>query len=179
MSLIARDFITVVFPDHPNAILPMQLLCLAGAFVGIGYASGDLFNAIGKPRLGLYFNLMGAPILIGGFLLVVDRGIAAVAAVHLIVIVPYSAFRIEVANRLIGTTWRQSLTALRPGVVAVIGMLVFALPVRLLMAPGLLSGLLIGLTGTIGVLVGLVIGDRTAYSELRDLATKALQRAPI
>jgi lipopolysaccharide exporter len=177
MALIARDFITVVFPENPGAILPMELLCLAGAFVGIGYASGDLFNAIGKPRLGLYFNLMGAPILIGGFLLVVDRGIAAVALVHLVVIVPYSLFRIEVANRLVGTTWRQSLAALRPGVVSVIGMLVLALPLRIALEPGFLSGVAIVVAGAIGVVLGLLIGDRSAFAEVRDLALKAVKKA--
>jgi hypothetical protein len=34
-----------------------------------------VYAAIGKPRLGLYFTLVGAPILIGGFL--VDHGIVA------------------------------------------------------------------------------------------------------
>ena len=114
MSLIARDFITVVYPEVSGAIPIMQLLCVAGGFVAVGYASGDLFTAMGKPRLGLYFSLMFVPILIGGFLLFVDRGVIAIAAVHVAVIIPYSVFRIEVANRLLGTTWRQSLAALRP-----------------------------------------------------------------
>lgn len=131
LSLIARDFITVWFGgSFSDAIRPMELLGAVGGFAAIGFASGDVY-AVGKPRLGLYFTLVGAPILIGGFLAVVDHGIVAVAVVHMAVIVPYSLFRIEVANRLLGTTWRQSLSALRPAAVTVAGIVALALPVRL------------------------------------------------
>ncbi len=150
MSLVARDFITVVFPTHTGAIAPMELLSIAGMWVAVGYASGDLYNAINKPRLGLYFNLMGTPILIGGFLLVVNHGIAAIALVHLCVIVPYSFFRMEVANRLIDTTWAEHFRALLPAVVTTIGVLVFALPLRLALSPGLGSMVAIVVCGGLG-----------------------------
>jgi PST family polysaccharide transporter len=176
MSLIARDFITVVFPTHTGAILPMEILSIAGMWVAVGYASGDLYNAINKPRLGLYFNLMGTPILIGGFLYFVHDGIAAIALVHLCVIVPYSFFRMEVANRLIGTTWPQHMRALLPAVVTTIGILVFALPLRLILTPGLASMLATIAAGALGAFLGLLIGDRHAFGELREIAMKALKR---
>jgi lipopolysaccharide exporter len=176
MSLAARDFITVVFPTHTGAIAPMQLLSIAGMWVAVGYASGDLYNAINKPRLGLYFNLMGTPILIGGFLLFVHDGITAIATVHLCVIVPYSFFRMGVANRLVGTTWAEHFRALLPAVATTLGVVLFALPLRLAMAPGLESLVAIVVSGTVGGLLGLLIGDRHAFAELRDIATKALKR---
>ena len=37
----------------------------------------------------------------------------------------------------------------------------------------------VGVMGTIGVLLGLLIGDRSTFGELGDLAKKALQKAPI
>ena len=177
MSLIARDFILWWFePQFSGAIPVMELLCLAGAFVAVGYASGDLYAAMGRPRLGLYFNLVGAPVLIGGFLLVVGKGIVAVAIVHLVVIVPYSAFRIGIANRLLGTTWAQSLRALRPATVATLGILVVALPVRLATAPGFLSLLAILGAGVVGAGVGLAIGDRPTFDEVTAMGAKALAR---
>lgn len=177
MMLVARDFITVVFTsEFSGAIRPMEILCAAGGFAGIGFASGDLFNAIGKPRLGLYFNLAGTPILIGGFLAVVSHGIVWVATVHVCVIVPYSFFRIEVANRYVGTTWRQSFAAMRPAFCASLGILAFGLPVRLLMSAGLGSGLLITVAGLLGAVVGLLVGDRSAFAELNELGHKALGR---
>jgi PST family polysaccharide transporter len=176
MSLIARDFITVLFPTHLGAIAPMEILSLTAMWVSVGYASGDLYNAINKPRLGLYFNLLGTPILIGGFLLFVHDGIAAIAAVHLAVITPYAFFRMEVANRLIGTSWAEHLRALVPAAVTTAGIILFALPLRLTLSAGLGSMLAIIAAGSLGAFLGLLLGDRHAFSELRDIATQALKR---
>ena len=177
MSLIARDFILTVFKDDAaGAIRPMEILCLAGTLVAVGYASGDLFNAIGKPRIGLYLNLAGTPILIGGFLLVVEQGIVAVATVHLCVMVPYALVRIEVANRLVGTTWGASLAALRPAVCTVIGVVAGGLPIRLLVGTGFLTGVAITAAGLAGGAIALALGDRGTFGELTSLARKALGR---
>jgi PST family polysaccharide transporter len=176
MALGARDFITWWFPKFQQAIVPMEILCAVGGFAAIGFASGDIFAAIGKPRLGMYFNLVGAPVLIGGFLAVADRGIVAIAAVHAVVIVPYSMFRIEVANRLIGTTWRQSLRALRPAAVTVMGITAVALPVRLGTSAGFGSGLAIAAASIVGGLVGLSIGDRSSFIEFKGIGAKAIAK---
>jgi PST family polysaccharide transporter len=177
MSLIARDFILTVFnQDSVGAIRPMEILCLAGALVAVGYASGDLFNAIGKPRIGLYLNLIGTPVLIGGFLLVVQRGIVAVSLVHLCVMVPYSLVRIEVANRLVGTTWGASLLALRPAILTTIGVVACGLPVRLLVGPGFLTGVEITFAGLAGALALLALGDRGTLGEVIGLARKSIGR---
>lgn len=176
MSLISRDFITVLYPEFTGAIDVMQLLCVAAGFVAVGYASGDLYNALGKPRLGLYFSLIFVPILIGGFVIFVDRGIVAIAAVHVAVIVPYSLFRIEVANRLLGTTWRQSLAALRPAASLVAGIVAFALPVRLTLDAGFGSLLAVFAAGVIGAVVGLGLGDRATFTEVAAGGQKVVAR---
>ena len=178
LSLIARDFITVWFGgSFSDAIRPMELLGAVGGFAAIGFASGDVYAAIGKPRLGLYFTLVGAPILIGGFLAVVDHGIVAVAVVHMAVIVPYSLFRIEVANRLLGTTWRQSLSALRPAAVTVAGIVALALPVRLgTTHAGIVPLVAIVAAGVAGAVGGLALGDRAALRQLAGLGSGAVAR---
>lgn len=176
MALIARDFITVLYPKFGGAIPVMQFLCVAGAFVAVGYASGDLYNAIGKPRLGLYFSLVFVPILIGGFIAVVKHGVVAIALVHLCVIVPYALFRIEIANRLIGTTWRQSLAALRPATAIVVGMVAFGLPLRLVLHAGWLSLFVVGLAALVGAVAGLALFDRATLAELRGGLDKVIAR---
>jgi lipopolysaccharide exporter len=176
LALIARDFITIAFPSYTNAIVPMQLLSLAGAFVSAGYASGDLYNAIGKPKLGLYFTMGAAPILITGLLIAVPHGIVAVAAVHLIIIVPYSIFRLVVANREIDCKWSQTMWALKAGTGTSLGVLLLALPVRLTMDAGFASAGLIVLAGVIGAVIGLAVADRQMFTELRALALQALSR---
>lgn len=178
MALVARDFIITWFgSDYRDAIAVMEVLCIGGGFAGVGYASGELFSAIGKPRLGFYFTLGGTPILLGLMWAVVDRGILAVAYVHLAVIVPYSLFRIEVANRVIGTTWRQSLRAMRPAAAATLGLLALGLPLRLVMAEGAGALFAIMAAGAAGALLGTWIGDRELFDEVRDVALKAAGRA--
>jgi lipopolysaccharide exporter len=176
LALIARDFITIAFPNYPGAVVPMQLLSLAGAFVSAGYASGDLYNAIGKPKLGLYFTLGAAPILITGLLVAVPHGIVAVAAVHLIIIVPYSVFRLAVANREIDCKWSQTLEALKAGTGTALGVILFGLPIRLTLDSGFLSAGLIVVAGVIGAILGLVVADRRMFGELRLLALKSVGR---
>ena len=121
---------------------------------------------MGKPRLGLYFSLIFVPILLGGFLLFIDRGVVAIAAVHVAVIIPYSAFRIEVANRLLGTTWKQSILALRPAAALVAGICAFALPLRLLLDAGWVSLFAVFAAGVVGAVVGLAVGDRATLIEV-------------
>lgn len=177
LSLIANDFIPRWFGrDYVGAVLPMEIFGVAAGFAGIGFASGDLFSAVGKPRLGLYFNLAGAPILITGFLLFVDHGVAAVALVHVVVIVPYAFFRMWVANRLIGTTWPQNFAAMRAAAVATAGLVALALPVRLLLDPGLGRMTLIVLAGVAGAVGGLALGERSTFGEMTSLVRKALNR---
>ncbi len=109
-------------------------------------------------------------------LAVVDRGILAVAVAHLVVIVPYSLFRVEVANRVIGTTWRQSIVAMRPGLVATVGLLAIGLPVRLMMPEGLPALVAITVAGGLGAVAGLWVGARDFFGEIVDLAGKAIGR---
>ena len=172
MSVVARDFLHTFFPKFEEAVAPMEILSIAGGFVGIGFASGDLFNAVGKPKLGLLFNLIGTPILIGGFLIAAPHGIVAVAMVHLVVMVPYSFIRIEVANRLIGTTWAESIRALTPAAAAVAGILVCALPIRLLVGPGALTMLAIVGAGLVGAVLGVLLGGGDTVQELKGLILK-------
>jgi PST family polysaccharide transporter len=177
LSLIARDFTLWWFgAKFEGAVMPMQILSAAGGFAAVGFASGDLYAAMGKPKLGLYFNLVGTPILLGGFWLVRDRGIVWIAAVHVCVIIPYSIFRIAVANRLLGTTWAQSLAALRPAFVTVVGVVALALPVRLGMAQGFGTLLAIVAAGLVGGITALFFGDRQMYLEVRGGLAKLLAR---
>ena len=175
MALVARDVLPILFtPDFEGAARTMVLLCCSAGFVGVGFATGDLFPAIGKPKLGLYFQLVGAPIIVTGFLLFVDRGIEAVALVHLAVIIPYSIFRMGVTNRMIGTTWAEQLRSLIPAAAVTAGILAFGLPVRLLTTGGFGAMVAIVAAGTVGAAVGMLLGGGEAYDEVKGLAAKVI-----
>jgi PST family polysaccharide transporter len=176
LAVVARDFFHVLYPTFTGAVKPMEILCLAGGFVGIGFASGDLYNAIGKQKMGLLFNAIGTPILIIGFIIAVPHGIVAVATVHVVVMIPYSFIRIEVANRLVGTTWGQSLRAMLPAFSAVVGILAATLPIRLLVGPGAVTLVAIIAAGVVGAVIGVAVGARSTFAELKELVFKAIGR---
>ena len=173
MALVARDVLPLLFsPQFSGAATTMTLLCIGAGFAGIGFATGDLFPAIGKPKLGLYFQLVGAPILVTGFLLFVGRGIEAVALVHLAVIIPYSVFRMWITNRMIETTWAQQFRSLLPAFSVTLGIVAFGLPVRLLTSGGFGAMVAIVALGTVGAVLGLLIGGGEALDEVKGLAAK-------
>lgn len=175
MALVARDVLPILFnAQFEGAARTMTLLCLGAGFVGVGFATGDLFPAIGKPRLGLYFQLLGAPILVTGFVLFVGRGIEAIALVHLVVIVPYSIFRMWVTNRIIATTWAQQFRSLVPAFSVTAGIVAFGLPVRLLTSGGFGSLVAIVAAGTVGAGVGMLVGGGEALHEMKGLAAKVI-----
>ena len=177
LALVSRDFVLLAFGEEFRAAIgPMQLLSVAAGFAGIGFASGDIFMALGKTRLQMWFSLALTPLLLGGFVIAAPHGILAVAAVHVIVLVPYSMFRIAVTNRLIGTTWASSLAAFRPAAATVAGMAAVALPVRLGMHEGLAALVAIGGAGTVGAAMGLWFGARSHAQELLGLVQQIVTK---
>lgn len=158
LALIARDAVPALFSAQwVPAVGPMTLLALAMAVASVGYASGDIFPAIGRPGLLLAINTPVTFVMILGFIVAAPHGIMTVAAVHLGANLIYEPVRILVANRLLGSSIRQNLTAMRPGAAALVGVLVAALPIRLLAQPGVGALCLILVAGTVGALVGLLL----------------------
>jgi hypothetical protein len=104
-----------------------------------------------------------------GYIVAAPYGIVAVAAVHLILSVLYQGARLPLVNRLLGTTMREDLSAMWPGTCAVLGVLLFAGPVRLFAPPGAVTLILITTVGIAGALVGLMAGSRGTLRELRGL----------
>lgn len=178
LALTARDAIHVLFSSKWDpAAGPMTLIALAAGLAAVGYASGDIFPAIGKPGTLLKINAPLALALLVAFVLAAPYGIIAVAAVHLGFQLCYGALRLVVANRIVGSTLRESVVALRPAVIVSSGILVCGLPVRLMTDVGSGSLLAITLAGAAGGVAGLMIGARPEIGELRTIAARMLGRA--
>jgi lipopolysaccharide exporter len=174
LALMSRDLITVIFSSKWSpAIAPMELISLETAVMSIGYASGDLFPASGRPGTLLVLNAPVTALLVVGYILAAPHGIVAVAAVHLGFAVPYMAARLMLVNRLLGTTFSRAFASMRPGVYASIGVLALALPLRLLVSQGPLALVLLGLAGTGGAMAGLWLGARQTLSEVMTLLSSA------
>lgn len=177
LAIVAHDAILVLFEDRwLPAATPMALIALMLAVASVGYASGDIFPAIGRP--GLLFKL-SAPmtaVTVLGFVLAAPYGITAVAIVHVVLMVVYSAARLLLAGRVLSVPLSASLVALRPAAVATTGIVATALPVQLLAPPGALALLSTMSAGAVGCLAALALLSRDTLVELRRLAAEVVTR---
>jgi PST family polysaccharide transporter len=170
LALAAGDVGNVVFSAKwAPAVGPMILISLMTAITSIGFASGDIFPAMGRPGTLLALNIPLTVLLVAGYVIAAPYGIVAVAVVHLVLAVVYQGARLVLVNSLLGTTMRQDLGAMWPGFCAVLGMAALAGPVRLLVIPGALRLFLVLVTGIAGTVAGLAIGSRKTLPELRGL----------
>ena len=177
LAILSRDAVTVLFsPRWEPAVGPMALISLALGLHAIGYASGDIFTALGRPGLLVKIDGPMTVLLVTALIGAAPLGITAVAAVHLVFVVAYALVRLAVANRILHCGFRESLAVMRPGACATLGVVLCALPVRLLTAPGPAALVEIGLAVAGGACLGLAVGSRPTLARLGDLARQALTR---
>ena len=172
LALVARDVITVMFGTGDSAAVPtMELISLTGCVTGLGFATGDLLYAINRPGLLMRINLVMVPTMLATMWFVAPHGIEWVAFTHLCIQAVFVTIRQVVVNGLVGASMMKVVLSCGPGVVVATGVLVFALPVRLLTDAGALSGLLVTLAGAVGAALALVV-SRPARTELMELVAK-------
>src|SRR5690606_29882635 len=157
--------------DSPVAVRTMEILSVTGCVVGLGYATGDLLYAIGRPGLMVRINAVMVPTMLALMWFVADDGIVWVATVHLVVAIVFTGIRQLLVNRIVEADSRAVLGALGPAVTIAACILAFALPVRLLSEPGFGSMVAIVAAGVVGGVVGLGV-SRSARAEVLDVVAK-------
>jgi lipopolysaccharide exporter len=173
LAIVSRDAILVLFSDKwHEAITPMAVISMSVALGSIGFASGDIFPAMGRPGMLVKINAPLTAIRIVGFVIAAQHGIVAVALVHLITNFFYAFVRLAVADRFLGSRFRDSLRALVPGFCVAAGITLFALPVRLALQPGALSLVLVIVAGMVGGALGLFLAGPSVTRELRELVRR-------
>lgn len=178
LAVVARDAVLVLFSQRwAPAAAPMVLISLGLAAMAVAPACGDIAPAIGRPGLLLPLQIPSVLLAVVGFVSVADRGITAIAAVHLVYGVAFACVHMVVAKHILEARAADFLSALRPGVVAALGITVTALPVRLALDQGLVALLATTLAGLIGAAAALAVGSRHTFSDLRVTLGQALGRA--
>lgn len=172
LALVARDAMSVMYgTELPVSVRSMEVLSLTGCVVGLGYATGDLLYAIGRPGVMVRINGIMVPIMLIAMWMVAPEGIVWVATVHLVVAIVFTFVRQMVVNRIVSARGRSVLGALVPALVVTACVVAFGLPVRLVTDTGFVSMLAIVAAGTVGGGVGLLV-SRSARAELSDLVAK-------
>lgn len=174
LAIIAPVAVPVLFSDAwAPAVGATVYLALATGLASIGYASGDIFPAIGRPAALLRLTALLTPLAVFGFWFAAPYGITAVAAVHLVFQLVFGVARLQLANRLVGSTWRQNLTAMGPAVVSAVGVVACALPARLLLPEGWLSLVAMVVCGVAGSLLALVLLAKPALVDVVTLLRRS------
>lgn len=176
LALVARDAVPLFFSEQwLPAVGPMVLLSLSAGVAAIGFASGDIFPALGRPGLLLRLDAVVAAVEIACYFLLARHGILVVAAVNLTVLVGYMLLRLVIANRLVGSTLADSGRALVPALSVSAGMAACGVPVLLLLEPGVASLAAVIGAGAVGALAGAAIGARAVIADV--VATVRAARA--
>jgi lipopolysaccharide exporter len=172
LALVARDGILLMYGSSSSvAVQTMEVLSLTGCVVGLGYATGDLLFAIGRPGVMVRINAVMVPSMLIAMWFVAGQGIVWVAVVHLVTAIVFTTIRQLVVNRIVDANGRQVVASLLPALVVSGCVVACALPVRLLTGPGFASLVLIVLAGAVGGLLGLGV-SRSARHELLDVVAK-------
>ncbi len=137
LALVARDSFTLLYGDaNQVGIRTMEVIALAGAVTGLGFATGDLLMAINRPGVLLRINAVMVPIMLVAMWFVAPEGVVWVATVHLVVQIVFITVRQVVVDRLIGARDLTALACVVPGLLVAGGVLAAGLPVRLLTSGG-------------------------------------------
>lgn len=176
LAIVAPIAVPVLFSETwTPAVGPTIFLSLATGVASIGYASGDIFPAVGRPGTLLRLTALMTPLALIGFWFAAPYGITAVAVVHLVFQVLFGVARLHAANRLLGSTWRESAVAMGPGLASVFGIVALALPASLLLPPGPPSLLLTITSGVIGSTLALLLVARPTLVSISELLRGGLR----
>ena len=155
--------------EWEKAAEPMLWIALSMAVSSIGYASGDVYPAVGRP--GLLIKLLVPMMVIKVVALVIAArfGLEELAFTLFALNVVFAIVRLAVANRLLDMSLGTSLRAMAPGAVAAVGAAVGSLPPVTFLDPGLMTLVIAIVGGIIGAVAALGLFCRPALAELRQL----------
>jgi len=165
-------------PGWDAAAAPMAFIALSMAASSVGYASGDVFPAVGRP--GLLIKIVGptTAVKVGGLLLAAPYGLTAMAATACGLSIVFASIRLVVVDRLLRLRLTTSLAAMSPGFVAAVGAVLGALPVVLLRPVGAVTLVAAVAAGVLGAATLLVLFCRPALRDLRQLLAAMRRRSP-
>ena len=167
------------------AVVPAQILAVAGMANAVGAGTGPLILAAGHPRALLRFNLGALVVYVVAVYLAAPFGLTAVSVavggVYLVVLMLGGHYLL--LDRLAGIPLRRLLHDVGPAAVSSAGLLAVAVPaVQLLEGWHVPALVLLPVAGALGLAVYLVLLSRFFAGAWRDLAmlvAGVVRRAPV
>lgn len=174
LALLAAPLLVGLFGEKwQPAVLPLQLMVVAGVFRAVAFPSSDMLRAFGSPEVPFRINVLEGLLLAGTLVLVAPRGIVVVALTVAVVLSLTSCALTIVACRAYEIGLRELGQAVVPGVaLAVSGaggiLLLKALNPYLL--PDVLELVVLGAAAGVGMLLCLITVCRSLLREVTALA---------
>jgi len=183
LAVLAPTLIPLLYgPGWEGAIVPAQLLALAGLTAVVSTGVGPLLVAVGRPGVVLALNTGNFLAYAGIVFLVAPQGLTAVA-IGALVFFTLSFIAVQlVVERVVGIPLRSVLAEIAPGAVASAAFAIVGYPLaRVLEAADAPPVLVLVAVGAVGGLVYLGVlrsAFRTAWDDLALLAAEMLRRRP-
>jgi lipopolysaccharide exporter len=155
--------------EWEKAAEPMLYIALSMAVSSIGYASGDVFPAVGRPGLLIKIIAPMTVVKVIGLLIAAPYGLKTMAAALFGMSVVFAAVRLALVNRLLAISLATSLRAMIPGLVAAVGATAGALPFVALRDPGAETLVMAVAGGVLGSVALLLLLCRPAVRDVQEL----------
>ena len=117
LALLAAPLVVGLLGEKwQPAVLPLQIMAVAGISRSVSFPSADMLRAFGFPNLPFKINLCEALVIAAILLLVVSQGINTVALTVAVVLSLSSWTTVTISCRMFGIKLRDMVRAFVPGV---------------------------------------------------------------
>lgn len=177
IAIVSEDLTMVLLPEAwAGAAAPMALVALAMGVSAIGYASGDVFPAIGRPGVLAKVLVPIVAVRVTALLIAAPYGLTAVAAVYLAVSVLNALVRLLLIRRFIGISVPKALSATAPALLACVGVVLAAGTCVMLMEPGATRLAVSVAAGVAGAFVAVYLCARDVLPEVWSLVSSVVRK---
>lgn len=180
LFIVAPEFVVGLYGSKwAPAVLPLQIMCLAGLIRSVVTTVGSIFLAKGRADIEFKWNIAYATIVITGILIGISYGVTGVAVAITVILVICGPIVQMIMNRLIGLRWSDYLQGLLPAISASALMSAFiVLLTSLLRKYNLPDLVILALAVGSGISIYVIIIKRrfpTVYNEARSLISALLK----
>jgi len=128
MTIVASDFVTLFYTSRWAPSIPvMQMLALYALLQSISFNAGDVYKAIGRPKILSYLGVVKLLVTIPVLWIAAGHGIRWVAAGQVAAALLLTVLSLEIACRVLSIRRIELLGALKPVGLAAAGMSLAAL----------------------------------------------------
>ena len=122
LFLLAEPFLLGWYGDKwTDAVLPFQVLLIFAVLRTISSPTAGLYNALGQPKIGFYYNLVFAPIFLIAIWLSAPGGLVQICMVVTALRVIGSMVHILLTSRMLGFTFMEYVRNILDSVLAASG----------------------------------------------------------